>query len=122
MALMIQQIDYIYLKKLRGLNNVMGTMINNNTMTNSINNIISFNKNKRSPLAQKNLISPSDRFQKIIGNYIKNTIKNKLNINNNKETYNDNNNNAITRNKFYFINKKNKQTDTNNKKMKFIKK
>ena len=106
-------------KKLRGLNNVMGTVTNNINST-----ITSSNKNKRSPLAKKNIASPSDRVQNTVGNYIKTPNKNKYNLTN-KETSienNNNNNNVINGNKFHLINKKNKQIDTNNKKMKFIKK
>ena len=103
------------LKKFRGLNNVMGTI------TNSINNTINSNKNKRSPMTKKNILSPSERIQNTLGNYIKTPIKNKFNITN-KETSIENNNNNNAGNKFHLIGKKNKQLDTNNKKMKFIKK
>ena len=107
-------------KKLRGLNNVMGTVTNNINST-----ITSSNKNKRSPLAKKNISSPSDRVQNAVGNYIKTPNKNKYNLTNKEtsiENNNNNNNNVINGNKFHLINKKNKQIDTNNKKMKFIKK
>ena len=102
------------LKKFRGLNNVMGNMAN------SINNTITSNKNKRSPLTKKNIMSPSERIQNTMGNNIKTPIKNKFNITN-KETLIENNN-GNTGNKFHLIGKKSKQFDTNNKKMKFIKK
>ena len=106
-------------KKLRGLNNVMGTV------TNSINNTItSSNKNKKSPLTKKSILSPSDRVQNTVGNYIKTPNKNKMNLTNKEPSIdnNHNNNSIINGNKFHLINKKNKQIDTNNKKMKFIKK
>ena len=104
-------------KKFRGLNNVMGTV------TNSINSTItSSNKNKRSPLTKKSILSPSDRVQNTVGNYIKTPNKNKYNLNNKETSIENNNNNVISGNKFHLINKKNKQIDTNNKKMKFIRK
>ena len=103
------------LKKFRGLNNVIGNV------TNTINSTITANKNKRSPIIKKSILSPSDRVQNTVGSFIKTPIKNKLNINN-KETIDNNNNNVINGNRFHLINKKNKQIDTNNKKMNFIKK
>ena len=102
-------------KKFRGLNN--GII----SMTNSINNTISSNQNKRSPFTKKSILSPSERIQKTMTNFIKTSIKNKLSITN-KETSIENNNNIIGENKFQLINKKNKNLDTNNKRMKFIKK
>jgi len=104
------------LKKFRGLNNVIGNV------TNTINSTITANKNKRSPLIKKSILSPSDRVQNTVGSFIKTPIKNKLNINNKETIDNNNNNNVINGNRFHLINKKNKQIDTNNKKMKFIKK
>ena len=104
------------LKKFRGLNNIVGTI------TNSNNNTITSNKNKRSPLTKKSILSPGERIQNTIGNYIKTPIKNNLNINNKDTSTENNNNNNVGGNKFHLINKKIKQLDTNNKKMKFIKK
>ena len=103
------------LKKFRGLNNIVGNV------TNNINNTISSNKNKRSFLTKKSVLSPGLRIQNTVGNYIKTPIKNQLNINN-KEVSVASHNNALGGNKLNIIGKKNKQTDTNNKKMKFIKK
>ena len=103
------------LKKFRGLNNIVGNV------TNNINNAISSYKNKRSFLTKKSVLSPGLRIQNTVGNYIKTPIKNQLNINN-KEVSVASHNNALGGNKLNIIGKKNKQTDTNNKKMKFIKK
>jgi hypothetical protein len=58
-------------KKFKGLNNLM------NNMTSSINNTISVNKNKRSPLIKKNVLSPSERIQNTLSNLIKTPIKNR---------------------------------------------
>ena len=103
-----------YFKKFRGLNNGL------NSMTNSINNTITSNQNKKSPFNKKSILSPSERIQNSMTNYIKTPIKNKLSITN-KEISIDNNN-LIGENKFHLINKKMKNNDINNKKMKFIKK
>ena len=102
------------LKKFRGVSNGIGNMTNS-----IINNTTTTNKNKRSPLGKKNILSPSERISNNLSNYIKTPIKNKLNLTH-KESSIENNN--FGGNKFYMLGKKNKQLDTNNKKMKFIKK
>ena len=99
-------------KKFRGLNNLM------NNMTSSINNTINVNKNKRSPLVKKNILSPSERIQNTLSNLIKTPIKNRL------EKSRENATIEVTNlgNRFKFIGKGNKHMDSNNKKMKFLKK
>ena len=104
------------LKKFRGINNIVGTM------TNSINNTTTSNKNKRSPLTKKSILSPGDRIQNTVGNYIKTPIKNQLNFNHKETSVESHNNSDVNGNKLHIFGKKNKQLDTNNKKMKFIKK
>ena len=101
-------------KKFKGLNNIMGNM----NMTSSINNTINVNKNKRSPLVKKNILSPSERIQNTLSNLIKTPIKNRL------EKSRENATIEVTNlgNKFKFIGKDNKHMDSNNKKMKFLKK
>ena len=99
-------------KKFKGLNNLM------NNMTSSINNTISVNKNKRSPLIKKNVLSPSERIQNTLSNLIKTPIKNRPEKNRESATI------EVTNlgNRFKFIGKNNKHMDSNNKKMKFLKK
>ena len=101
------------LKKFRALNNPIGSM------TKSINKTIISNK-KRSPVNKKNILSPSEKIQNTMSNYIKSPIKNKFNLSNKNTSIE--NYNVGGGNKFHLIGKKNKQVDTNNKKMKFIKK
>ena len=100
------------LKKFRVLNNPIGSMNTN------INKTIISNK-KRSPV-KKNILSPSEKIQNTMSNYIKSPIKNKFNLSNKNTSIE--NYNVVGGNKFHLIGKKNKQVDTNNKKMKFIKK
>ena len=99
-------------KKFRGLNNLM------NNMTSSFNNTINVNKNKRSPLVKKNILSPSERIPNTLSNLIKTPIKNRL------EKSRENATIEVTNlgNRFKFIGKGNKHMDSNNKKMKFLKK
>ena len=100
-------------KKLKGVNNVISSV------TNSINNTTT-NNNKRSPLMKKGVLSPSERINSNMSNYIKTQIKNKFNMTQKESSIE--NNNTITGNKFHLMGKKNKIVDTNNKRMKFIKK
>ena len=102
------------LKKFRGVSNGIGNMTNN-----IINNTTTSNKNKRSPLGKKNILSPSERISNDLSNYIKTPNKNKLNLTHKESSIE---NNTFVGSKFYMLGKKNKQLDTNNKKMKFIKK
>ena len=97
-------------KKFKGLNNIM------DNMTNSINNTIS--NNKRSRLMKKSVLSPSERLQNSMNNFIKSPIQKRFETNKEIHTIEVNN----LGNKFKLIGKKNKQMDTNNKKMKFLKK
>ena len=101
-------------KKFKGLNNIMGNM----NMTSSINNTINVNKNKRSPLIKKSVLSPSERIQNTLSNFIKTPIKTRI------EKKKENATIEVTNlgNKFKFIGKDNKHMDSNNKKMKFLKK
>ena len=101
------------LKKFRALNNPIGSM------TRSINKTIISNK-KRSPVNKKNILSPSEKNQNTMSNYIKSPIQNKFNLSNKNTSIE--NYNVVGGNKFHLIGKKNKQVDTNNKKMKFLKK
>ena len=103
------------LKKFRGLNNGISNTsnINNNTITS--------NKNKRSPLTKKGVLSPSKNITNNLSNYIKTPIKSTFNINNKEISIENSNNNNIG-GKLQIIGIKNKQLDTNNKKMKFVKK
>ena len=89
-----------------------------NNMTSSINNTINVNKNKRSPLVKKNILSPSERMQNTLSNLIKTPIKNRL------EKSRENAIIEVTNlgNRFKFIGKGDKHMDSNNKKMKFLKK
>ena len=98
-------------KKFKGLNTIM------DNMTNSINTTINENKYKRSPLTKK-ILSPSERLQNSLNNYIKTPIKKRFETNKEINTIEVIN----LENKFKLIEKKNKQIDTNNKKMKFLKK
>ena len=101
------------LKKFRVLNNPI------ESMTTSINKTIISNK-KISPMNKKNILSPNERIPNTMSNFIKSPIKNKFNLSNKNTSIE--NYNTIGGNKFNLIGKKNKQIDTNNKKMKFIKK
>ena len=87
-------------------------------MTSSINNTINVNKNKRSPLIKKSVLSPSERIQNTLSNFIKTPIKTRI------EKKKENATIEVTNlgNKFKFIGKDNKHMDSNNKKMKFLKK
>ena len=115
------------LKKFRALNNPLGN-ISNNIINNTITNTINSHKYKRSPLTKNNILSPNERNQNILKNYNKTPIKNKINKNNKDNIMENNNinninNKDIVGNKYQYIsNKKNKQLDINNKKMKFVKK
>ena len=100
-------------KKFRGLNNALSNINNSN------NNTITSNKNKRSPLTKKIVLSPSKNIHNNLSNFTKTPIKNKFNINNKETSIENRNNNGR---KFHIIGLKNKQLDTNNKKMKFVKK
>ena len=102
------------LKKFRGVSNGIGNMTSS-----IINNTTTSKKNKRSPLGKKNILSPSERISNNLSNYIKTPIKNRLNLTNKESSIE---NNTFGGSKFYMLGKKNKQLDTNNKKMKFIKK
>ncbi len=100
-------------KKLRGLNNFMSTA------NNSTNNTMISNKIKRSPLNKKGILSPGQKMQNNLSNYIKSPNQKKFNLSI-KETSIDNNHNYGV--KMHMIGIKNKILDTNNKKMKFVKK
>ena len=63
-------------KKFRGLNNALSNINNSN------NNTITSNKNKRSPLTKKIVLSPSKNIHNNLSNFTKTPIKNKFNINN----------------------------------------
>ena len=102
------------LKKFRGVSNVIGNLTNS-----IINNTTTTNKNKRSPLGKKNILSPSERISNNMSNYIKTPIKNRLNLTHKESSIESN---TFGGNKFYMLGKKNKQLDANNKKMKFVKK
>ena len=97
-------------KKFKGLNNIMDNMANsiNSTITN----------NKRSPLMKKNVLSPSERLQNSLNNFIKSPIQKRYETNKEINTIEVNN----LGNKFKLMGKNNKQMDSNNKKMKFLKK
>ena len=99
-------------KKFKGLNNLMGNM------TTSINNTINVDKNKRSPFMKKSVLSPSERIQNTLSNIIKTPIKNRM------EKSKENATIEVTNlgKRFKFIGKENKNMDSNNKKMKFLKK
>ena len=101
------------LKKFKVLSNQTGSM------TKSINKTIISNK-KRSPINKKKILSPNERIQNNMSNYIKSPIKNKFNLSNKNTSIE--NYNIVGGKKFHLIGKKNKQIDTNNKKMKFIQK
>ena len=100
------------LKKFRGLNS-LGTMANtiiNTTITSS---------NKRSPLIKKNILSPSERIPNNISNYIKTPIKRKVITNKDPVIEKKS---AFEGKKVIMIDKRSKQTDTNNKRMRYIQK
>ena len=97
-------------KRYKGFNTIMGN-ITGNINTTIINN-------KRSPLMKKSVLSPSDRLQTSVNNYVKTPMKKKYETNKEINTIEINN----IGNKFNIIGKKNKQMDSNNKKMKFLKK
>ena len=101
-------------KKFRGLNTIMDNMTNSINM----NTTIAENKFKRSPLLKKNVLSPSERIQNSLNNYIKTPNKRRFGANKETNTIEVNN----LENKFKLIEKKHKQMDSNNKKMKFLKK
>ena len=101
-------------KKFRGLNTIMDNMTNSINM----NTTIAENKFKRSPLLKKNVLSPSERIQNSLNNYIKTPNKKRFGANKETNTIEVNN----LENKFKLIEKKHKQMDSNNKKMKFLKK
>ena len=101
-------------KKFRGLNTIMDNMTNSINM----NTTIAENKFKRSPLLKKNVLSPSERIQNSLNNYIKTPNKKRFGVNKETNTIEVNN----LENKFKLIEKKHKQMDSNNKKMKFLKK
>ena len=99
--------------KIKSLN----TIIDN--MTNNINNTIITNNIKRSPLLKKSILSPSERITNV-SNYIKTPTKMRHEDGNKEYTTIEVTNNMY---KFRLIgNDKNKQIDSNNKKMKFLKK
>ena len=99
-------------KKIKGINNIKGNL------TSSINSII--NNNKRSPLMKKNVLSPNEKLQTSMNNYIKTPMKKRFETNKDiKDVITIEVNNLG--NRFKLIGKKNKQTDSNNKKMKFLK-
>ena len=106
-------------KKFRTLNN------NNNKINNSHNNTIISNKSKRSPLDKNQILSPGKKIFNNLSNYIKTPFKNKHNINTKEifiENNNKNNGNGGAGGKLNIIGIKNKQSDINNKKNKFLKK
>ena len=101
-------------KKFKGLNNIVGNITNSI----NINSTISAIKNKREPLIKKNVLSPSERIQNSLNNFIKTPVKNRF------EKIRENATIEVTNleNKLKLIGKENKHMDSNNKKMKFIKK
>ena len=102
-------------KKFRGLHKIM------DNVTNSINSTINtYITNKRSPLVKKSVLSPSERIQNNVSNFIKTPNKMMHEERNKEFTTIEVTNNF--RNKIKIIGNKNKQVDSNNKKMKFLKK
>ena len=101
-------------KKFKGLNNIVGNMTNSV----NINSTISAIKNKRNPLLKKNVLSPNERIQNTLNDFIKTPNKNRFEKKKESATIEVTN----LENKFKSIGKENKHMDSNNKKMKFIKK
>ena len=97
-------------KKFKGLNNIM------DNMTYSINNTTT--NNKRSPFVKKDVFSPSERLPTGINTFIKSPIPKRYETNKEIHTIEIKNLGS----KFKLIEKRNKQMDSNNKKMKFLKK
>ena len=97
-------------KKFKGLNNIM------DNMTYSINNTTT--NNKRSPFVKKEVFSPSERLQTGINTFIKSPIPKRYETNKEIHTIEIKNLGS----KFKLIEKRNKHMDSNNKKMKFLKK
>ena len=97
-------------KKFKGLNNIM------DNMTYSINNTTT--NNKRSPFVKKDVFSPSERLQTGINTFIKSPIPKRYETNKEIHTIEIKNLGS----KFKLIEKRNKHIDSNNKKMKFLKK
>ena len=101
-------------RKFRGLSNIL------RNFNSSINNTFNLNTNKRNPLLKKNVLIPSERLQNSLNEYINTPIKNTLNEKKEKSTI------EVTKikTKLKMIGKGNKNIniDSNNKKMKLIKK
>ena len=97
-------------KKFKGLNNIM------DNMTYSINNTTT--NNKRSPFVKKDVFSPSERLPTGINTFIKSPIPKRYETNKEIHTIEIKNLGS----KFKLIEKRNKHIDSNNKKMKFLKK
>ena len=101
-------------RKFRGLSNIL------RNFNSSINNTFNLNANKRNPLLKKNVLIPSERLQNSLNEYINTPIKNSLNEKKEKSTI------EVTKikTKLKMIGKGNKNIniDSNNKKMKLIKK
>ena len=101
-------------RKFIGLSNIL------RNFNSSINNTFNLNTNKRNPLLKKNVLIPSERLQNSLNEYINTPIKNTLNEKKEKSTI------EVTKikTKLKMIGKGNKNIniDSNNKKMKFIKK
>ena len=101
-------------RKFIGLSNIL------RNFNSSINNTFNLNTNKRNPLLKKNVLIPSERLQNSLNEYINTPIKNTLNEKKEKSTI------EVTKikTKLKMIGKGNKNIniDSNNKKMKLIKK
>ena len=93
-------------KKFRGLHKIM------DNVTNSINSTINtYITNKRSPLVKKSVLSPSERIQNNVSNFIKTPNKMMHEERNKEFTTIEVTNNF--RNKIKIIGNKNKQVDSN---------
>ena len=105
-------------KRFKAVNGIMGNMTN---ITNSIiNNTMTSIKNKRSPLTKKGVLSPSERISNNMTKYINTPIKNMLNMTHKESSIE--NNNMLSGNKFFLMEKRKKKYDINNKKLKYVKK